>query len=63
MQNGTFFSKNSNSPMFAELFTDTIIAFTAKGLEPRYVIKGQNFAKDKEVENLINSVSWTRGVI
>ena len=54
MQNGTFFSKNSNSPMFAELFTDTIIAFTAKGLEPRYVIKGQNFAKDKEVENLIN---------
>lgn len=54
MQNGTFLSKNSSSPMFAELFTDTIIAFTPKGLESRYVINGKNIAKDREVENFIN---------
>ena len=60
LQRRTFMAKNSSSPKFVELFTDTIISFTENGLRPAYVIKSKNFVKDDDISSFIKTSQKSR---
>ena len=50
LQYGSFINKNSTSPKFVELFSDTIVSFTDKGITPMIAIKSKNMARNEDVE-------------
>lgn len=55
LQYGNFYSKNSSSPKFVELFTDTIVSFTAEGIKPAFAIKSEHFVNDDDVNRFIET--------
>lgn len=60
LQYGNFMSRNSSSPKFLELFTDTIVSFTADGIKPAYAIKSSHFVSDDDVNRFIEKCKDNR---
>lgn len=50
-----FYAKNSESPKYVELFSDTIVSITSDGIIPSYVIKSHDFISKEEVSKLKRS--------
>lgn len=47
-----FYAKNSDSPKYVEMFSDTIVSITPDGIIPSYVIKSHDFISKEEVTQL-----------
>lgn len=60
LQYGNFYLKNTSSPIFVELFTDTIVSFTKEGVRPMYVIRSDDFVKDKDINKFIEHCNENR---
>lgn len=54
ISNSYFYCKNSKEPKYVEMFSDTIIGFTAKGLQPAYSIKSKDFVKKQDIEDIVS---------
>jgi hypothetical protein len=50
-----FYAKNSESPKYVEMFSDTIVSITSDGIIPSYVIKSNDFISKEDVSQLIKS--------
>lgn len=54
ISNSYFYCKNSKEPKYIEMFSDTIIGFTEKGLQPAYAIKSKDFVKKQDIEHIVS---------
>ncbi|NPD91630.1 6-bladed beta-propeller [Xylanibacter muris] len=48
-----FYSKNTDSPKYIEMFSDTIVSITPEGIVPSYVIQSKDFATAEEVARIL----------
>lgn len=62
LPHSNFYSKNSQSPQFIEMFSDTIVSVTDAGITASYVIKSELFVPQKEID-IINENFKTTGLI
>lgn len=51
-QFGFFYAKNTRSPKFIEMFSDTVVAVTPDGLRPAYAIKSKDFVTDEVIADV-----------
>ena len=56
-----FYCKNHNEPKYVEMFSDTIIGFTHKGIMPAYAIQCKDFIKKEDVETIKGNSSLNSG--
>lgn len=47
-----FYAKNSESPKYIEMFSDTIVSLTPNGIIPSYVIKSKDFVTKEDITQL-----------
>lgn len=50
-----FCDRGSINPKFIEMFSDTVISLTSKGLTPVYCVKSENCATQEDVNAIINA--------
>lgn len=58
--NSYFYCKNSKEPKYIEMFSDTIIAFTKKGLQPAYSIKSKDFVTRNDIEDIVTQANGNK---
>lgn len=58
LESGFFYCKNHKEPKYVEMFSDTIVKFTPRGVMPAYVVKSKGFITQKDIEYIARNSTF-----
>lgn len=58
-----FYSRNSDTPLYIGLFSNTVFGLSKDGFIPTYVMESRDFATREDVERILEEYSKTDGLI
>lgn len=58
-----FYSRNSDTPLYIGLFSNTVFGLSKDGFIPTYVMESRDFATKEDVERILKEYSKTGGLI